>query len=93
MPLFKNSLKRRKTRWLEFLSQMGVTEPTLQQGRMKVLEDVIFPASHTPINQKFAIQNILSFQFGRSFSTDTLMTRRLDHFQGIERRDAQCHDT
>lgn len=57
----KPNLSRQEARWLEFLAQFGITELTLEKGRIHVLGDALSRAPHAPLSENLEITNIQTF--------------------------------
>lgn len=54
----KTELSRREARWLDFLSQFGITSVTLKKGRVHVLGDTLSRIPQDPLDRDVNINNI-----------------------------------
>lgn len=67
----KQDLSRREARWLEFLSHFGITELTLERGKVHILGDTLSRAPHAPQLDDLEVNNIHTFSFGMSAQYST----------------------
>lgn len=64
----KTELSRREARWLEFLSQFGMSRITLQKDKVHVLRDLLFQTLHAPTMETLKINTI--YRFSPELSVD-----------------------
>ena len=90
----KPNLSRRETRWVEYLSQFGITAVALKAGKLHVLGDALSRLPHAPVVEEVEIANTeaitlaLPGNFEKNYLSDATFGPVVRHFQGEEQKDA-----